>query len=57
MPVSEFGLSPARVSPVAGETGLAIARGLSRGRGGIFAAIGGAIAAVLGGIFGRKKES
>jgi hypothetical protein len=43
--------------PTVGEGGVGIVRGLSGGRGGIFAGIGGAIAAAFGGIFGRKKES
>jgi hypothetical protein len=40
--------------PAAGE---GIFRGFSRGGRGILAGIGGAIAAALGGLFGRKKES
>ncbi|HEY7314404.1 MAG TPA: hypothetical protein VH643_33965 [Gemmataceae bacterium] len=57
MPASEFRFAPPKFAPVASEGGTFV-RGFSSWRGGgILAGIGGAIAAVFGGIFGRKKES
>jgi hypothetical protein len=53
---SEFKVPTTSVSPVLGEEASALARGIS-GKGGILAGIGGALAALFGGIFGRKKES
>lgn len=45
-------------TPAMGEGGMGLARGFSRWRGGgILAGIGGAIAAIFGALFGRKKES
>jgi hypothetical protein len=57
-PVSQLHHTPLpRFTPVVTEGSSSMARGLSHGGGGILAGIGGAIAAVFGGLFGRKKES
>jgi hypothetical protein len=57
VPPSEFRLAPSKFTPVASEGGTFV-RGFSRwGGGGILAGIGGAIASIFGGLFGRKKES
>jgi len=58
MPASELRFAPPRFSPVATEGGATFVRGFSCWKGGgILAGIGSAIAALFGGLFGRKKES
>jgi hypothetical protein len=57
-PASDLRITPPKFSPVVNEGGMGMARGFSRwGGSGILAGIGGAIAGVLCGIFGRRKES
>jgi hypothetical protein len=58
IPVSEWHYTPPRFTPVVNEGIPSMARGFSHLKGGgLLAGIGGAIAALLGGLFGRKKES
>jgi hypothetical protein len=58
IPVSEWHYTPPKFTPVVNEGLPSIARGFSSFKGGgILATIGGAIAALFGGVFGRKKDS
>jgi len=56
-PASEFKFRATEFSPMAGKGGMGIFRGLSWGKGGFLAGIGGTITALLGALFGRKKDS
>jgi hypothetical protein len=58
IPVSEWHYTPPRFAPAVNEGIPSMARGFSSLKGGgILTGIGGAIAALFGGLFGRKKES
>ena len=58
VPTPEFKYSPPKFTLYASEGGAVIPRGISGWRtSGILTGIGGAIAALFGGLFGRKKES
>jgi hypothetical protein len=57
MPASEFRFTPPKSTPAMCEGGTTFFRGFSSWKGGgILAGIGGAISAVFGGLFGRKKQ-